>query len=238
MSSNRNVMVTGGNKGIGAAIVEKLSEAGYTVIATFNSKEPTKPFQNVIYKKLDIRDGAACKVLLTELTGDKLFPAILINNAGITKDQMFHKMTEEQWNDVLATNLFALFNITQPIYSKMRANSFGRILNISSVNALKGQMGQVNYCASKAGIIGFTKALALEGARFGVTVNTISPGYTETEMVETIALDIRKKIESSIPLGRFSRPEEIANFVKYLISDDASYISGANLNINGALHLV
>ena len=237
MNSNRNVMVTGGNKGIGAAIVKKLSEAGYTVIATFNLKEPDKPFQNVIYKKLDIRNGAACKVLLTELTKDKLFPSILINNAGITKDQMFHKMTEEQWKDVLATNLFALFNITQPIYSEMRANSFGRILNISSVNALKGQMGQVNYCASKAGIIGFTKALALEGASFGVTVNTISPGYTATDMVATIALDIRKKIESSIPLGRFSRPEEIASFVKYLISDDASYISGANLNINGALHL-
>jgi acetoacetyl-CoA reductase len=162
---------------------------------------------------------------------------MLINNAGITNDQMFHKMTEEQWNSVILTNLFALFNITQPIYTQMRANAFGRILNISSVNALKGQMGQVNYCASKAGVIGFTKALSLEGARFGVTVNTISPGYTETDMVEAIAPEIREKIEASIPLGRFSRPEEIACLVAYVLSDEASYISGANFNINGALHL-
>jgi len=231
-------MVTGGGKGIGAAIVEKLSSAGYIVVATFNSQEPTRYFSNVIYKRLDIRDAASCKKLLAELAKENLFPDMLVNNAGITNDQMFHKMTEEQWSSVLSTNLFSLYNITQPIYTQMRANAFGRILNISSVNALKGQMGQVNYCASKAGVIGFTKALSLEGARFGVTVNTISPGYTETDMIEAIGPDIREKIEASIPLGRFGRPEEIASLVAYILSDEASYISGANFNINGALHLV
>lgn len=229
-------LVTGGTKGIGAAIVESLLKNNYFVIATYNSTMPTHKEENVVYKKLNVTCLTSCNELLNELHTDNMYPEVLINNAGITKDCMFHKMTVDIWRDVIEVNLLSLFNLTQPIFINMKAKGFGRIINISSINANKGQIGQVNYCAAKAGIQGFTKALALEGARYGVTVNTISPGYTETSMVSAIKPEILDKIKQSIPAGRLANVNEIAAAVQYLVSDLAAYTTAANLEVNGGMY--
>lgn len=233
----RNVLVTGGSRGIGRAIVEHLIMQGYKVSFTYNSTLPKDYNSATAAFKLDITDPVQCEKLLLELDGKGLFPEILINNAGITADAMFHKMTAHQFSSVINTNLISLFNITQPVFTEMRAKGFGRIVNISSINAKKGQIGQTNYCASKAGIQGFTKALALEGAKFGVTVNSVSPGYIETDMVMKIREDIRDSLIQGIPAGRFGKPREVARLIEFLISEESDYITGANYDINGAMHL-
>lgn len=233
----RNVLVTGGSRGIGKAIVDLLLLEGYRVVFTYKNQCPSEYPAAAFARKLDMTDEKQCNNLLNELSENNLFPEVLINNAGITDDAMFHKMTLSQFSSVINTNLVSLFNITQPVFTKMRANGFGRIVNLSSINARKGQIGQANYCASKAGIQGFTKALALEGAKFGVTVNSVSPGYIETDMVIKIREDIRAKLITDIPAGRFGKPEEVARLVSFLIDEKSGFITGANYDINGAMHL-
>jgi acetoacetyl-CoA reductase len=233
----KNVLVTGGSRGIGRAIVEHLITQNYKVSFTYNSTLPKDHNPAASAFKLDITDPTQCDNLLKELADKNLFPEVLINNAGITADAMFHKMTAQQFASVINTNLSSLFNITQPVFTAMRVNGFGRIVNISSINAKKGQLGQTNYCASKAGIQGFTKALALEGAKYGVTVNSVSPGYIETDMVMNIRADIRDSLIKDIPAGRFGKPDEVARLIGFLISEGAEYITGANYDINGAMHL-
>lgn len=234
----RVALVTGGTKGIGAAIVNSLSNSGCFVIATYNTTEPSceNENENVMFTKLDITCIESCQKLLAELDEHNMYPNILINNAGIAKDAMFHKMTSDAWKDVINVNLLSLFNLTQPIFIRMKEGGFGRIVNISSINANKGQIGQVNYCAAKAGVQGFTKALALEGARHGVTVNTISPGYTETSMVNAMKPEILNKIKLTIPTGRLAHVDEVAAAVSYLISDLAAYTTAANIEVNGGMY--
>ena len=232
----RTALVTGGSTGIGFATVKSLINSGFKVVATYNETTPKQAIDNVVFKKLDITSRSSCLELLTELDNLDLFPSTLVNNAGITSDSMFHKMSHEAWLQVINVNLISLFNLTQPIFTRMREKKYGRIINISSVNANKGQAGQVNYCAAKAGIQGFTKALAQEGARYGITVNTISPGYTDTSMVENIKPEILDKIKQSIPMGRLASPDEIAAQVNYLTTELAGYITGANFQINGGMY--
>lgn len=229
-------LVTGGTKGIGAAIVKSLSTNGYLVVATYNTTFPSYTYENVIFEKLDVSCSESCIKLLAKLDADNIYPTVLVNNAGITKDVMFHKMTSEAWKEVINVNLLSLFHLTQPIFTRMRAMGGGRIINISSINANKGQIGQVNYCAAKAGIQGFTKALALEGAKYGVTVNTISPGYTETSMVSAIKPEILDRIKQSIPVGRLAHVDEVAAAVCYLVSDLAAYTTAANIEVNGGMY--
>jgi acetoacetyl-CoA reductase len=233
----RTALVTGSSTGIGLEIVKALSGSGVKVIATYNSSKPTYQHEDVIYRKLDITDNVECNFFLEELAGLNITPDILINNAGVARDSMFHKMKYEDWYHVINVNLLSLFNLTQPVFNMMKDQGYGRIINVSSVNANKGQVGQANYCAAKAGIQGFTKVLALEGARYGVTVNTISPGYTDTKMMSTIKPETLDKIIDAIPLKRLCKPEEIAALTLYLTSEQAAYVTGANYEINGGLYL-
>ena len=235
--------VTGASRGIGLEICKQLAKAGYKVIGVCRDSEKKRSsfwqenndghmlFSLDITNHDDVSDFFALNFLLLDSID------VLVNNAGITQDSMFHKMSYEQWVSVINTNLTALFSITQPIYLSMKENNTGRIINISSVNAQKGQAGQTNYCATKSGVHGFTKSLALEAARHNITVNTISPGYTNTSMIDAIREDIKEKIETSIPLKRFATPFEIAKAVCYLVSDDAAYITGTELSVNGGLFI-
>lgn len=234
---NRTALVTGCSTGIGFEIVKALSNAGVKVVGTYNNSIPMYENANIIYRKLDITNNTACNLLLDELDLLNLSPDILINNAGIALDCMFHKMTYDDWFKVLNVNLLSLFNLTQPVFTLMKNKGHGRIINISSVNANKGQIGQVNYCAAKAGIQGFTRALALEGARYGITVNTISPGYTDTNMMTKMKPEILNKVVDAIPLKRLCNPEEVAALALYLASEQTAYVTGANFEINGGLHL-
>lgn len=234
---NKVALVTGCSTGIGSEIVKRLSGIGYKVVATYNNTIPIYRDEKIFYRQLDVTDKCSCEHLLDDLKSLRLTPDVLVNNAGVVNDCMFHKMEYSDWHQVLNVNLLSLFNLTQPIFSAMRNKNYGRIVNISSVNANKGQIGQTNYCAAKAGILGFTKALALEGARYGVTVNAISPGYTDTDMVKHIRPDVLENIIGTIPLQRLCRPDEVAALVCYLVSDDANYITGANYEINGGLYL-
>lgn len=229
-------LVTGGSKGIGLEIVKLLASKNIQVWATYNNTTPTTSIQNVNFVKLDVTSESECKLFIDDLRAHGNMPDFLINNAGIVKDKMFHKMTSDEWNNVLQVNLVSLFNLTNPVFAHMRSKNFGRIVNISSVNANKGQLGQVNYCASKAGVQGFTKALALEAARFGITVNSISPGYTLTDMTAGISEDVLSSIVKSIPIGRMANASEIAHAVSFLLSDDSAYITGTNIEVNGGLY--
>lgn len=229
-------VVTGGSKGLGLAIVKELAGVCDLVIATYSNTQPSFTHSNVIYKKLDITSSSECLDLISELAASSIHPNILINNAGITADSMFHRMSFDKWLDVINVNLVSMYNLTHPLFTSMREMGFGRIINISSVNAGKGQLGQANYCASKAGIQGFTKVLALEGAAKGITANTVSPGYCETDMISSISPDILETIRKTIPQKRFGEPQEIGSLVKFLVSDEAAYINGANLDINGGLY--
>lgn len=236
----RRVLVTGGNRGIGAATSITLKKLGYDVIASYNQNHEQA---NDFSKKHDIpvycfnvSDPAATEYKINEILKHHGPIDCLVHNAGITLDGFFHKMTFERWQEVLTTNLLSCFQVTRPLIEGMRERSFGRLVYITSVNALKGQVGQTNYCAAKAGIIGFVKALALENASKGITVNAIAPGYTSTDMVSAIDENILAKIIETIPAKRLATPEEIADSVAFLISDKASYITGTTMHINGGMY--
>lgn len=239
---SRVALVSGGTRGLGAAICTALQAAGYRVAANYASNdEKAQAFHDLtgipVYR-WDVSDYAACEKGIAAVEADLGPIEILVNNAGITRDTMFHKMTVQQWNEVIGTNLSGLFNMTHPVWTGMRDRSFGRIINISSINAQKGQMGQANYAAAKAGDIGFTKALAHEGAAKGITVNVISPGYIATEMVLSIPERVlNERILPHIPVGRLGEPEEIARCVVFLASDDAGFITGSTLSANGGQYM-
>ncbi|MGI9487714.1 MAG: beta-ketoacyl-ACP reductase [Geminicoccaceae bacterium] len=231
-------LVTGGSRGIGAAISKALKEAGYSVAANYaGNDEAASAFKaetGIPVYKWSVADYDACKAGIAKVEGDLGPVEVLVNNAGITRDGMFHKMTPEQWKEVIDTNLSGLFNMTHPIFPGMRERGFGRIVNISSINGQKGQAGQVNYSASKAGDVGFTRALAQEGAFKGITVNAICPGYIGTEMVRKIPQKVLdEKIIPQIPVGRLGEPEEIARCVVFLASDDAGFLTGSTISPNG-----
>lgn len=235
-------LVTGASRGIGLAICEELANLNIDTIGVSRniSKKVNQNFISKVGSKgkllsLDITKPHLVNSFFEAHFRDGKFPDILINNAGINNDSMFHKMTIEQWNEVLVTNLIALFSVTQPIYQSMIKKKFGRIINISSVNGQKGQSGQTNYSASKAGIHGFTMALAQEGAKNNVLVNSISPGYVSTDMVSSIREDIQKDIKNRILMKRFGSVEEIAKVVAFLVGDGGNYITGENLSVNGGL---
>ena len=240
---SRVAVVTGGTRGIGAAISKALHAAGYKVAATYHGNDEAaakfKAETGVNVYKWDVGSYEACVEGLAKVEADLGPVEILVNNAGVTKDGFFHKMTPDQWYAVINTNLNSLFNMTRPVWEGMRARKFGRVICISSINGQKGQAGQVNYSASKAGDIGFVKALAQEGARAGVTVNAICPGYIATEMVKAIAPEVlAKNILPQIPVGRLGEPEEIARAVVFLAADEAGFITGSTLSANGGQFFV
>ena len=238
----RLAIVTGGTRGIGAAISRALKAEGHKVIANYvGNDEAARRFgqeTGIATMKWDVSSYEACDGQLAAIAKEHGPVEILVNNAGITRDAMFHKMTPQQWNEVINTNLTALFNMTRPVWEGMRAQGFGRIICISSINGQKGQMGQVNYSAAKAGDVGFVKALAQEGAAKGITVNAIAPGYIGTEMVRAIAPEVlEKRILPLIPVGRLGEPEEVARCVVFLASDSAGFITGSTLTVNGGQHM-
>ncbi len=235
----RKAVVTGGTRGIGAAISKALKAAGCDVVASYaGNDEAAAKFKGetgIDVRKWDVSDYDACARALGEIGQVD----VLVNNAGITKDGMFHKMTKDQWYGVINTNLNSLFNMTRPVWEGMRERKFGRVICISSINGQKGQMGQVNYSAAKAGDLGFVKALAQEGARSGITVNAICPGYIGTEMVRAINPDVlSKNILPQIPVGRLGEPEEIARIVAFLAADDAGFVTGATIAANGGQYMI
>jgi len=237
----RVALVTGGTRGIGAAISTALKAKGYTVAATYAGNDDaaaqfTKDSGIATYK-WSVADYDACVAGIAQVEADLGPVEILVNNAGITRDCMFHKMTRDQWQQVMDTNLNGVFNMTHPIWNGMRDRGFGRVINISSINGQKGQMGQANYSAAKAGDIGFTKALAQEGAFKGITVNTICPGYIGTEMVMAVPEKVRDSIIAQIPVGRLGQADEIARCVTFLASDDSGFITGSTLTANGGQYL-
>lgn len=240
---SRVALVTGGTRGIGAAISIALGAAGYRVAANFaGNEERARSFgeeTGIPVFKWDVSSYQACAEGVARVEAELGPVEVLVNNAGITRDGMFHKMTPDQWNEVIATNLTGLFNTTHNVWAGMRDRNFGRIINISSINGQKGQMGQVNYSAAKAGDLGFTKALAQEGAAKNITVNAICPGYIATEMVKAIPETVLKeRIIPQIPVGRLGEPEEIARCVVFLASDDAGFITGSTMTANGGQHFV
>ena len=239
----RVALVTGGTRGIGAAISKALKAAGYRVAANYaGNDEAAKKFKaetGIAVFKWDISSFEACAAGTKKVEAELGPVEVLVNNAGITRDGMFHKMAAEQWNAVINTNLNSLFNMCRPVIEGMRERGFGRIVNISSINGQKGQMGQTNYSAAKAGELGFTKALAQENAKKGVTVNAICPGYIATEMVKAMPQDVlEKNVLPQIPLGRLGEPEEIARCVVFLASDQAGYITGSTLTVNGGQYFI
>jgi acetoacetyl-CoA reductase len=238
----RVALVTGGSRGIGAAVSKALKAAGCKVAASYaGNDEAANAFKAetaIPVFKWDVSNFEACAAGIKAVEAELGPIDILVNNAGITKDAMFHKMSPEQWHAVINTNLNSLFNMTNPIWGGMRDRGFGRIICISSINGQKGQMGQVNYSAAKAGELGFVKALAQEGAAKGITVNAICPGYIGTEMVRAIAQDVLdKRILPLIPVGRLGEPEEIARTVVFLAADDAGFITGSTFSINGGQYM-
>lgn len=240
---SRVAVVTGGTRGIGAAISKALKAKGYRVAANYaGNDEAAQKFSSetgIPVYKFDVGDFEACEKSMAQIETDLGPVEVLVNNAGITRDGMFHRMTADQWYAVINTNLNSLFNVTRQVIEGMRSRNFGRIINISSINGQKGQMGQANYSASKAGDIGFTKALAQENAFKGITVNAICPGYIGTEMVRAIdPAVLEKNIIPQIPVGRLGEPEEIARCVVFLASDDAGFITGSTLAANGGQFMV
>ncbi len=233
----RVAIVTGGTRGIGEAISKGLKAAGHTVAATYaGNREAAAAFTaatGIAAYQFDVGDQAACQAAVKQVEAELGPVGILVNNAGITRDGVFHRMSFEQWDQVMRTNLYSLFNMTRAVIEGMRERGFGRIISISSINGQKGQFGQVNYSAAKAGVIGFTKALAQEGAAKGITVNAICPGYIGTEMVRAVPEEVLKKIVAQIPVGRLGEAGEIARAVVFLAAEDAGFITGSTLTING-----
>jgi acetoacetyl-CoA reductase len=235
-------IVTGGTRGIGAAICMSLKNAGYIVVANYNSNDKSaKEFSEttaIEARKWDVSNYEACILSVNEIMKDFAIPvAVLVNNAGITRDSMMHKMLIDDWNMVVNTNLTSCFNMSHAVIGSMRQHAYGRIVNISSINGITGQMGQTNYSAAKAGIIGFTKALARESAAKGITVNAIAPGYVNTEMVAAVPKEFLDNLIKQIPVGRLGDPKDIARAVRFLVSEDAGFITGELLSINGGHHM-
>ena len=238
----RVALVTGGTRGIGEAISKALKASGYSVAASYaGNDEAAQAFKaetGIPVFKFDVADPKACEEAVKTIEHEVGPIDVLVNNAGITRDGMFHRMTYEQWSAVIRTNLDSAFTMTRPLIDGMRARGFGRIVLISSINGQKGQMGQTNYSAAKAGVIGFAKALAQENANKGITVNVIAPGYIATEMVKAVPQDVLKtKILPHIPVGRLGEVEEIARAVLFLAGDEAGFITGSTLSINGGQYL-
>jgi len=239
----RVALVTGGSRGIGAAISIALKAAGYTVAANYaGNDEAAAAFSNetgIPTYKWDVSNYDACVEGIAKVEAAHGPVDVLVNNAGITRDSMFHKMTKDQWDQVISTNLSSLFNMTRPVWEGMRARKFGRVVCISSVNGQKGQLGQVNYSASKAGDLGFVKALAQEGARAGITVNAVCPGYIATDMVKAVdPAVVEKNILPHIAIGRLGEPEEIARAVVFLVADNAGFITGSTISANGGQYMI
>lgn len=234
-------IVTGGTRGIGYAISKRLREDGMTVAAIYggNAEAAQKCADEIGVStyKCDVSDYDACDKTIQQIEEELGGVGVLVNNAGITRDGAFHKMSGEQWSQVISTNLDSVFNMTRPLINGMRDRGFGRIINISSINGQKGQFGQANYSAAKAGLLGFTRALAQETARKGITVNAIAPGYIETEMVGAMKQEVLDSIVSGIPVGRLGQPEEIAAAVSFLAGDQSGFITGATLTQNGGQYI-
>ena len=243
----RIAFVSGGMGGIGTAICRRLGRAGHTVVAGclpgYEKKNEWLDAMRAAGFRVhaaegDVADFESCAEMFYNVRSVVGPVDILVNNAGITRDSVFKRMTEQDWMAVINTNLNSVFNVTRQVVDGMCERGWGRIINISSVNAIKGQFGQTNYSAAKAGMAGFSKALAQEVVRKGVTVNTVSPGYVETDMVMSIRKEIREQIVASIPMGRLAKPEEIAAVVAFLASEEAGYITGANISVNGGMHMM
>jgi len=233
----RTALVTGGSRGIGAAISKALKSAGYTVAANYAGNDAAaatfKAETGIPVYKWSVADYDACAAGIAQVEADLGPIDILVNNAGITRDAPFHRMTPDQWREVIDTNLSGVFNMTHPVWPGMRERKFGRVIIISSVNGQKGQFAQSNYSASKAGDIGFTRALAQEGARAGITVNVVAPGYIATDMVMAVPEKVRESIIAQIPVGRLGEADEIARCVAFLAADDAGFITGSTISANG-----
>jgi acetoacetyl-CoA reductase len=233
----RVALVTGGSRGIGASISKGLKDAGYTVAANYaGNDEAARKFTDetgIKTYKWSVADYDACKAGIEKVEAELGPVEVLVNNAGITRDAPFHKMTPDQWREVIDTNLHGVFNMTHPVWSGMRERKFGRIITISSINGQKGQFAQANYSASKAGDIGFSRALAQEGARNNITVNVVAPGYIATEMVMAVPEKVRDSIVAQIPVGRLGEVDEIARCVVFLASDEAGFITGSTISANG-----
>jgi acetoacetyl-CoA reductase len=238
---SRVALVTGGTRGIGYGIVERLKADGFKVAAGYaGNEEAAKACASqlgVMIVKGNVGDFADCQRAVAEVEAELGPVDVLVNNAGITRDAMLHKMTPEQWNEVIFVNLASIFNMSRQVIEGMRERGYGRIINISSINGQKGQMGQTNYSAAKAGVIGFTKALAQETANKGITVNCVAPGYIDTEMVSAVPQNVLDRIIAGIPVGRLGKAEEIAACVAFLSREDASFITGATLTVNGGQHM-
>lgn len=245
-AEKRTALVTGGMGGLGEEIARSLHDAGHTVLVTYspqNSHVQAWLTQQLAHGyaftayEADISNDVVCQGMADKIHADGHQVDILINNAGITRDGTFRKMTKESWDAVLRTSLDSVFNVTRPLLDRMLDRGWGRIVNVSSINGNKGQFGQTNYSAAKAGIHGFTKALAQEVARKGVTVNTVSPGYLETKMVTAVAEDVLKQIVAAIPIGRLGKPKEIAALIAFIVSDAAAFMTGSNVSMNGGQHM-
>lgn len=239
--TERTALVTGGTRGIGAAICKTLHASGYKVAANYASNdEKAKKFQEetgIPVYKWNVASADECLEGVEKVANDIGSIEVLVNNAGIIRDSMMHKMSIEDWSSVISTNLTSCFNMCRTVITDMRDKNFGRIINISSINAQAGQLGQTNYSAAKAGILGFTKALSRENSAKGITVNAVAPGYTKTDMTGGVNEEVMKKIVSQIPIGRLGEPEEVARCVLFLAADDAGFLTGETLSINGGQYM-
>jgi acetoacetyl-CoA reductase len=237
----RVAVVTGGTRGIGKAIAVALKKAGYEVAANYGSDDAAaEQFQNetgIPVFKFNVGDFHSCQEGIAQIEGELGPVEVLVNNAGITRDGTMHRMSFEHWNAVIQTNLSSCFNMSKAVIEGMRDRKFGRIVNVGSINGQAGQYGQVNYAAAKSGIHGFTKALAQEGAPRGITVNAVAPGYVDTDMVRAVPADVLEKIVARIPVGRLGKAEDIARTVLFLVADDADFITGSTLSVNGGQHM-